>query len=180
MATRTAARTLRRVRWSGRSIFIAKQSTIKAPSSFRLVKPMTAQPTMALEVARFDEVHIDRLGTFRGPVSMSCVGEVITRVGVLHFLRMATRTAARTLRWLLELEGFYVFGANSPPIFVVVSHLDVPVDRRILPFGRAHAISMFCRIVMDVIEMILKIPYVPNTMLPEPSLPYASIPVFTL
>ncbi|MFN5918486.1 MAG: hypothetical protein ACK48K_17145, partial [Planctomycetota bacterium] len=33
----------------------------------------------ALEVARFDEVHIDRLGTFRGPVSMSCVGEVITR-----------------------------------------------------------------------------------------------------
>ena len=105
---------------------------------------------------------------------------MIIGVGELVVFGMATRTAARTLRWLLEFEVFYVFGANLRPIFVVVSHLDVPVNRRILPIGGPHAISMLCWIVMDVIEMIPKIPRVPNTMLPKPSLPYASIPVFTL
>ena len=32
--------------------------------------------------------------------------------------------------------------------FVVVSHLDVPVDRRIFPIGRTHPMSMLCRIVI--------------------------------
>ena len=43
----------------------------------------------ALEVARFDEVHIDRLCTFRGPVAILCVGEVITQEGELHVLGIA-------------------------------------------------------------------------------------------
>ena len=43
----------------------------------------------ALEVARFYEMHFERLGTFRGPVAILCVGEVITRVGELHVLGIA-------------------------------------------------------------------------------------------
>jgi len=43
----------------------------------------------ALEVARFDEVHIKRLGTFRGPVSILCVGQMITQVGELEVLGIA-------------------------------------------------------------------------------------------
>ena len=37
----------------------------------------------ALEVARFNEVHFERLGTFRGPVAILCVGEVIGGFGEL-------------------------------------------------------------------------------------------------
>ena len=53
---------------------------------------------------------------FRGSISILCVGQMIVGVGELHVLGMATRTAARTLRWLLKFEVFYVFGANLRPI----------------------------------------------------------------
>ena len=43
----------------------------------------------ALEVARFFEVHIERLGTFRGPVAILCVGQMITQVGELEVLGIA-------------------------------------------------------------------------------------------
>ena len=60
----------------------------------------------------------------------------------------------------------------ATPIFGVYPRLHIFSEAGIFPIPRARHISMFDGVVMDVIEMLVKILFILNLMLPKSALPH--------
>lgn len=81
-----------------------------------------------------------------------------------------------SMRNNLKIRRFTIFLALAKPIKLVNLLFDPTVKTGMLPLMRTFHISVFYRIVVDVIHMSGKILLVANQVFPEPPLPNAALP----